>query len=192
MQNPSPESVVGLKLLTRFRKQGLSDPFPACYRSRSLSIVYSINSIFKEEIQIVSFFSHLDLQVIQRRDDFGEPRENFNRDWSDYKNGFGDPAKEFWLGNENIYMLTNNEDYSLRVELEDFEGNKRYVLSILISHLASNFPIIIYFRAKISSHFVNVCVCVCVSQCIAIIKINESLHLSLAHRDTHTLSDTQV
>ncbi|KAG7196970.1 hypothetical protein KM043_000235 [Ampulex compressa] len=64
--------------------------------------------------------------VIQRRDDFGEPRENFNRDWADYKNGFGDPAREFWLGNENIYMLTNNEDYALRVELEDFEGNKRY------------------------------------------------------------------
>ncbi|XP_065368020.1 angiopoietin-2 isoform X2 [Calliphora vicina] len=64
--------------------------------------------------------------VIQRRDDFGEPRENFNRDWADYKNGFGDPGKEFWLGNENIYMLTNNEDYILRVELEDFEGNKRY------------------------------------------------------------------
>lgn len=63
--------------------------------------------------------------VIQRRDDFGEPRENFNRDWADYKNGFGDPSKEFWLGNENIYMLTNNEDYALRVELEDFEGNKR-------------------------------------------------------------------
>ncbi|XP_020280649.1 uncharacterized protein LOC109853192 isoform X2 [Pseudomyrmex gracilis] len=59
--------------------------------------------------------------IIQRRDDFGDPRENFNRDWADYKNGFGDPAKEFWLGNENIYMLTNNEDYMLRVELEDFE-----------------------------------------------------------------------
>ncbi|XP_060520361.1 angiopoietin-2 isoform X2 [Cylas formicarius] len=64
--------------------------------------------------------------VIQRRNDFGVPRENFNRDWNDYKNGFGDPGKEFWLGNENIYMLTNNEEYSLRVELEDFEGNKRY------------------------------------------------------------------
>ncbi|XP_020708953.2 angiopoietin-2 isoform X2 [Athalia rosae] len=64
--------------------------------------------------------------VIQRRDDFGDSRENFNRDWADYKNGFGDPAREFWLGNENIYMLTNNEDYMLRVELEDFEGNKRY------------------------------------------------------------------
>ncbi|KAF5294133.1 hypothetical protein FQA39_LY13504 [Lamprigera yunnana] len=64
--------------------------------------------------------------LIQRRDDFGDPRENFNRDWNDYKNGFGDPSKEFWLGNENIYMLTNNEEYILRVELEDFEGNKRY------------------------------------------------------------------
>ncbi|XP_039286053.1 angiopoietin-2 [Nilaparvata lugens] len=64
--------------------------------------------------------------VIQRRDDLGEPRENFNRDWADYKNGFGDPGKEFWMGNENIYMLTNNEDYMLRIELEDFEGNKRY------------------------------------------------------------------
>jgi hypothetical protein len=53
------------------------------------------------------------IKVIQRRDDFGEPRENFNRDWADYKNGFGDPAKEFWMGNENIYMLTNNEDYAL-------------------------------------------------------------------------------
>nr|CAD7568836.1 unnamed protein product [Timema californicum] len=63
-------------------------------------------------------------RVIQRRDDFGEPRENFNRDWADYKNGFGDPAKELWMGNENIYMLTNNEDYMLRIELEDFEGNK--------------------------------------------------------------------
>ncbi|XP_026317674.1 uncharacterized protein LOC113228538 [Hyposmocoma kahamanoa] len=64
--------------------------------------------------------------VIHRRDDFGQPPENFNRDWNDYKNGFGDPSKEFWLGNENIYMLTNNDDYMIRVELEDFDGNKRY------------------------------------------------------------------
>jgi hypothetical protein len=63
--------------------------------------------------------------VIQRRDDFGEPRENFNRDWNDYKKGFGDPTREFWMGNENIYMLTSSEDYALRIELEDFEGNKR-------------------------------------------------------------------
>jgi hypothetical protein len=65
------------------------------------------------------------LQVIQRRDNFGEAKENFNRDWADYKKGFGDPSREFWMGNENIYMLTSQEDYALRIELEDFEGNKR-------------------------------------------------------------------
>lgn len=73
------------------------------------------------------------MQVIQRRDDYNDPRESFNRDWNDYKNGFGDPSKEFWLGNENIYMLTNNEEYILRVELEDFEGNKRYLLITVYS-----------------------------------------------------------
>ncbi|XP_018016816.1 angiopoietin-4 isoform X2 [Hyalella azteca] len=64
--------------------------------------------------------------VIQRRDDFGDPRENFNRDWTDYKHGFGNPEKEFYLGNENIYLLTNTQEHILRVELEDFEGNRKY------------------------------------------------------------------
>lgn len=64
--------------------------------------------------------------VIQRRDDYGQPREDFNRDWNEYKHGFGDPEKEFYLGNENIYFLTNTQDHILRIELEDFEGNKRY------------------------------------------------------------------
>lgn len=34
------------------------------------------------------------------------------------------------MGNENIYMLTNNEDYALRIELEDFEGTKRSITKI--------------------------------------------------------------
>ncbi|KAK9887677.1 hypothetical protein WA026_023844 [Henosepilachna vigintioctopunctata] len=91
---------------------------------RQLSCIGRWGSLAEETERIKR---HLAINwVIQRRDDFGDPRENFNRDWNDYKNGFGDPAKEFWLGNENIYMLTNNEEYILRVELEDFEGNKRY------------------------------------------------------------------
>ena len=40
-----------------------------------------------------------EFQVIQRRDDYGDPRENFNRDWDDYKYGFGKPDQELWLGN---------------------------------------------------------------------------------------------
>ena len=63
-------------------------------------------------------------QVMQRRGSYGG-QESFNRDWNDYKYGFGDPNQEVWLGNENIHVLTNSEDYELRVELEDFEGNTR-------------------------------------------------------------------
>ncbi len=35
--------------------------------------------------------------VFQARDDV-EPRENFMRGWEDYKVGFGDFDREFWLG----------------------------------------------------------------------------------------------
>ncbi|XP_040572696.1 angiopoietin-1 [Lepeophtheirus salmonis] len=65
--------------------------------------------------------------VIQRRgDNFDTPRENFNRPWQDYKKGFGDINLEFWLGNENIFQLTNSTDYEIRIELEDFENNERF------------------------------------------------------------------
>jgi len=64
--------------------------------------------------------------VMQRRDDYGEPRQSFNQNWQDYKYGFGDPDQEVWLGNENIHLLTNSEDYELMVELVDFEGNIRH------------------------------------------------------------------
>ena len=57
-------------------------------------------------------------KVIQRRGDYGEPRENFNRNWTDYKHGFGDYDREFWLGNELIHQLTKSGDMKLRVELE--------------------------------------------------------------------------
>ena len=60
--------------------------------------------------------------VIQRRGDFGEPREDFNRDWWGYKFGFGDHSKEFWLGNEQIHWLTKSGDMKLRVELEAWDG----------------------------------------------------------------------
>ncbi|NXK93079.1 ANGL7 protein, partial [Formicarius rufipectus] len=50
---------------------------------------------------------------------------SFNRDWKQYKEGFGNIRGDFWLGNENIYRLSRRPTV-LRVELEDWEGNTRY------------------------------------------------------------------
>ena len=62
------------------------------------------------------------MKVIQRRGDFEEPRENFDRTWTDYKHGFGDPLKEFWIGNDYIHNMTSSVDMKLRVELEAYDG----------------------------------------------------------------------
>ena len=52
---------------------------------------------------------------------------NFNRGWSEYVGGFGDPKWEYWLGLEKIHCLTAAVCRTeLRVDLGDFDGNKKY------------------------------------------------------------------
>ncbi|KAF4118028.1 microfibril-associated glycoprotein 4-like [Onychostoma macrolepis] len=63
--------------------------------------------------------------VIQRRMDGSV---NFYRPWNQYKKGFGNVESEYWLGLENMYQLTRNRKYMLRVDLEDFQGNKVFAL----------------------------------------------------------------
>ncbi|KAI8479204.1 hypothetical protein Bbelb_430680 [Branchiostoma belcheri] len=58
--------------------------------------------------------------VFQRRLD---GRENFNRNFSEYMKGFGNPVAEYWLGNNILHHISHQDDYALMVELEDWEGN---------------------------------------------------------------------
>ena len=51
---------------------------------------------------------------------------DFYLDWAAYKNGFGNLNGEFWLGNDNLHRLTAADNVTLRVDLEDFDGNIRY------------------------------------------------------------------
>ncbi|ESO03149.1 hypothetical protein HELRODRAFT_174042 [Helobdella robusta] len=59
---------------------------------------------------------------MQRRMDGSE---NFYRNWTEYKMGFGDPCGEFWIGNDNLYKLTSSNKYKLLIVLEDFDGATR-------------------------------------------------------------------
>ncbi|KAM7062064.1 fibrinogen-like protein 1 [Acridotheres tristis] len=61
--------------------------------------------------------------VIQRRQDGSV---DFNRTWNEYKEGFGDLNGEFWLGNDNIHQITSQGDYSLRIDLEDWNNKHKH------------------------------------------------------------------
>ena len=58
--------------------------------------------------------------VFQRRLDGSV---NFYRGWTDYKLGFGNLSGEFWLGNDNLHRIAAAGNMTLRVDLEDFDGN---------------------------------------------------------------------
>lgn len=61
--------------------------------------------------------------VIQKRQDGSV---DFNRTWNEYREGFGDLNGEFWLGNENIHKITSQGDYSLRIDLEDWNNKHKH------------------------------------------------------------------
>lgn len=63
--------------------------------------------------------------VFQRRKDGSV---DFYRDWTSYKEGFGEVTGEFWLGNDYLHDITSQACYTLRVDLGDFEDNTRYAV----------------------------------------------------------------
>ncbi|XP_054698537.1 fibrinogen-like protein 1 isoform X2 [Grus americana] len=66
--------------------------------------------------------------VIQRR---SNGKENFNRKWDDYRSGFGKfqgRNDEYWLGNDHIYDLLARGENSLKIDLMDWHGERRYAV----------------------------------------------------------------
>ncbi|XP_034481215.1 ficolin-1-like isoform X2 [Drosophila innubila] len=51
---------------------------------------------------------------------------NFHRNWTEYKNGFGNLNGEFFIGLDKIHEITAERSQELLVLLEDFEGNKTF------------------------------------------------------------------
>ncbi|XP_055528519.1 angiopoietin-related protein 6-like [Wyeomyia smithii] len=47
---------------------------------------------------------------------------NFTRSWEEYRDGFGEPDGEHWMGLDKIYKITRSAKYELLVVLKDFDG----------------------------------------------------------------------
>ncbi|KAK8777574.1 hypothetical protein V5799_029081 [Amblyomma americanum] len=58
--------------------------------------------------------------VIQKRGQYGNNAFYFYRNWTEYANGFGDPAKEYWIGNNALHTMTDGD---LITSLRIFLGN---------------------------------------------------------------------
>ncbi|XP_061169517.1 ryncolin-1-like [Saccostrea echinata] len=61
--------------------------------------------------------------VIQKRVD---GLTDFYRTWEEYKTGFGDPSKSYWIGNEAIHLLTKEGRNERRVYIERYSGEKTF------------------------------------------------------------------
>uniref|UniRef100_A0A7M5WXA2 Fibrinogen C-terminal domain-containing protein n=1 Tax=Clytia hemisphaerica TaxID=252671 RepID=A0A7M5WXA2_9CNID len=89
---------------------------------------YSIRPYDGEEIEVLCDMTRHGggWTTIQRRFDGSV---NFNKEWADYKVGFGEAAGEYWLGLEHIHRITTKySNMMVRMEATAFDGDQAYVV----------------------------------------------------------------
>ncbi|PIK55964.1 Ficolin-2 [Apostichopus japonicus] len=99
----------------------------ACSNTKNASGVYTIKPAgFPEPFEVYcdNNLGSDGWTVIQRRTN---GFINFNRNWDDYKHGFGFLGSEFWLGNEQTAYLTNQKKYQLRMDFTNAVGHSYHV-----------------------------------------------------------------
>ncbi|XP_078028597.1 fibrinogen like 1B isoform X2 [Epinephelus lanceolatus] len=86
----------------------------------------------RPKLQQEPFLAYCDMEdgggwtVFQRR---RHGKVDFNRDWVDYRDGFGDFKlwnDEFWLGNEHMHSLLSEGKNLVKIDLMDWDGKRSY------------------------------------------------------------------
>ncbi|XP_071666198.1 angiopoietin-related protein 3 isoform X2 [Patagioenas fasciata] len=100
---------------------------------------------------------------------------DFNQTWDAYVNGFGDLNEEFWLGLNKTYSITKQGDYILRIELQDWKDNKRFIeYAFSLGGLETNYTLQL---SRISGSIPNA------------LPEQTELRFSTADRDLDTIND---
>ncbi|XP_062604746.1 microfibril-associated glycoprotein 4-like [Saccostrea cucullata] len=94
-----------------YHKSSVYDIFP--YRTKSIPV-----KVFCEMTKMRGGWT-----VIQKRIDGSL---SFDRNWTDYKNGFGDSQKNVWIGNDVMHQLTKENNSSLYIFITLQNGTTLY------------------------------------------------------------------
>ncbi|XP_043943006.1 microfibril-associated glycoprotein 4-like [Protopterus annectens] len=129
------ESRIGESLNVSIIRIPCASPAPDChpadcaeiynngYRTNGVYQIYPAGSYVPVNVYCDLTTDGGNWTVFQRRKD---GFVNFRRNWTDYKNGFGFANTEYWLGLENMFLLSNKKTHQLRIDMEDFAGAKAY------------------------------------------------------------------
>ena len=57
---------------------------------------------------------------------------SFERDFEGYRNGFGVPQEDYYLGNENLHQLTKSDDYEVYFLTETIDTSTKLTIPSVI------------------------------------------------------------
>ena len=82
---------------------------------------------------------------------------DFNRNWTDYEEGFGDLNTEFWYGLENLHFLLNNKTWEMRVDYQRNDNSWSYYHydSFSVGNASEEYPLIVGGFTGVGANWFN-------------------------------------